>query len=297
MKKNNQEFHRYYNFLISLSYRYLGSFSEAEEIVQEVAIEWLNSNQEEINNPKAWLIRVCTNKSLDALKKAYKKREVYTGTWIPEVLPDSLITWNDHLENQDSLKTSFLILLENLNPKERTVYVLRIVFDYSFKEISEFIELTESNCRKVYQRAKEKIDSKYVKFDSLPKNGYKNLEKLFEYAREGSSEKIANLLHSDSEFWSDGGGKVSATRQIFHDNKKIAHFFATIFHNLSNDKYEYKYEFTKVNSQAGLILSRLDEKGLWKLETIFSFEFINGKIARIFAQRNPDKLMFLKRFI
>lgn len=294
MEDKNQEFQQYYNFLISLSYRYLGSFSEAEDVVQEVAIEWLKHQRDEINHPKAWLIRVCTNKSLDALKKAYKKREVYTGTWLPEILPDSFITWDNELETKESLKTSFLILLENLNPKERAIYVLRIVFEYNFKEIAEFVETSDANCRKIFQRAKSKIEDQKTHYDQSSDMAYENIRALFNFAKEGSSEKIMSLLSTDSEFWSDGGGKASAARQIFYNPNKIAHFFATIFHNLSKDGNTYKFNFIAVNHQPGLVLSKINDQGLWSLETIFSFEFIDDKIARIYAQRNPDKLGFIQ---
>ena len=90
--KGIEIFNSHRSLMISVCYRMLGSFSQAEEVTQEVAIEWLNADQEEILNPKAWMIRVASNKAIDELKKAYKKREVYPGTWLPEVLPDTLIT-------------------------------------------------------------------------------------------------------------------------------------------------------------------------------------------------------------
>lgn len=52
MDKKDKEFQRHYNLLISMCYRIMGSFSEAEEIVQDVAIEWLKCDSDKIQNPK-----------------------------------------------------------------------------------------------------------------------------------------------------------------------------------------------------------------------------------------------------
>jgi RNA polymerase sigma-70 factor (ECF subfamily) len=293
MKDKNAEFQKYYNLLISMSYRMMGSFVEAEDIVQEVAIEWMKTDVESISNEKAWLLRVCTNKAIDCLKKAYKKREVYTGTWLPEILPNSFIVWDNETENKESLNTSFLILLENLNPKERAVYILRSVFEYDFKKISEFTDLKDSNCRKIFERANDKIHDGNKTYDKNDENSLNILEKLFEAAKLGSEERIKELLSRNSEFWSDGGGKVSASRRILDTMQKIGRFLANIFKSLENDEFTYQYEYMLVNYMPGVVLSKQDENGLWKIETIFSFELLDNKIERIYAQRNPDKLRII----
>ena len=289
------EFQQHRSLLIALTYRMTGSFAEAEEIVQDTAIEWLKCDPGKVQNPKAWLMKVCTNKAIDSLKKAYKKREVYTGTWLPEVLPDSLISWGNEIEHKESLHTSFLILLENLKPKERAVFILKEVFEYSFKEIADFTQLTDIYCRKIYQRANDKIKNQKTTFDPKDEGSLVVLKRLFKFACAGSEEGIRDLLSPDSEFWSDGGGKVSAVRTVFYDPQRIARFFANIFKTLSNKNVVYTYEYVFINGLPGLVLSKQSEKGLWDLETLFCFEFSNKKIARIYAQRNPDKLKVMLR--
>ena len=293
--ESDNEFERYYKLLISMSYRMMGSFMEAEDIVQEVAIEWHKTDISRIKNKKAWLIRVCTNKSIDSLRKAYRKRELYPGTWLPEILPNSLITWDDEVEKKESLNTSFLILLENLNPKERAIYVLRAVFEYDFKKIAEFTTLNVSNCRKIFERANIKIINKNNIYDDNNKMSLNILKNFFDSAKLGSEDKIKELLSENSEFWSDGGGKVSAAKDVIKDIQKISRFFSNIFKSLENDEHLYKYEYLLVNHLPGLILSRKDSVGLWRIETIFNFEFINNKVYRMYAQRNPDKLKMIEK--
>ncbi len=92
-----------------------------------------------VENPKSWLTKVCSNKGLDYLKLAQKKREVYPGVWLPDAIPDSLKIWDRFSEGRtpeqtlidsESLTTSFLLLIERLNPEQRVVYLLSEVFDY-----------------------------------------------------------------------------------------------------------------------------------------------------------------------
>jgi len=293
MENKSEIFESYRGPLLSLSYRMLGSLSEAEDVVQDVAISWLEQDASELRNPKSWLIRVCTNKAIDYLKKAYKKREVYSGTWLPDAIPDSLITWETDLERKESLSTSFLILLENLSPKERAVYILRKVFEYSSSETSCFLEISDSSCRKIHERACKKIDERENKYSKNHEKSFELLEEFFSLACSGSKEEITDILHSESEFWSDGGGKASAVSRILYEPVAISVFFANVFSKLPIDSKEYKLEYVFVNSSPGIVLSKIDINLLWNIETIFTFEVKEDRIARIYAQRNPDKLSIL----
>ena len=295
MKDKEDILEKYYRTLIALAYRMLGTFSEAEDIAQEVAIEWHRTDKKLINNPKSWLIKVCTNKSIDHLRKAYKKRELYTGNWLPEILPDSLMYWEtDFLDKKETMRTSFLLLLEKLTPNERAVYLLRIVFEYSFQEVSELTSLESANCRKIFQRASEKLNNdKLNKKKTVAQNDIGIIEKFFELACLGDKESLKNLLSQESVLKTDGGGKVSAARKDIFSSESVARFFATIFKSLNN----IKYDFISVNGELGLIISRQLPTKLWTVETIFSFQVIDGLITNIYAQRNPDKLNFTQTFL
>ena len=91
--------------MIAITYRMLGSFSEAEEVVQDVALEWHKTEADP--NPKAALST--TNKALDALESL--QEEVCQGFGY-QVLPESLIYWENDLEKSESLKASFLLVLK-----------------------------------------------------------------------------------------------------------------------------------------------------------------------------------------
>jgi RNA polymerase sigma-70 factor (ECF subfamily) len=83
------------NFLIAYSFRMTGSLSDAEDIVQDAISECLRYDPNAIQNPRAWMTRICSNKALDLLKSSAKKRNEYIGTWLPDAIPESF-----HLETQ-----------------------------------------------------------------------------------------------------------------------------------------------------------------------------------------------------
>jgi hypothetical protein len=77
---------------------------------------------------------------------------------------------------------------------------------------------------------------------------------------------------------------------------KIAAFFAGLGSSNAFASDDFKLDFATVSSRPGLIISRRLPSGLWSFDTIFSFEIRDEQIARIYAQRNPDKLRALLAF-
>jgi len=292
---------QYRPFLISFAFRMTGSLSEAEDLVQDTFLECAGVPRSEIRNAKSWLTKICANKGIDRLKSAYKKRETYPGTWLPDVIPDSLQIWaslqggespEKALIASESLTTSFLLLAERLTPEERAVYLLSEVFEYSFKEISTFLEKSEEACRKTAQRARAAVLSA-PRFVANSVDSTNLIARFFESAKKGDRSSLMELLSDESEFWSDGGGKVPAAKTILTEPTTIAAFFAGLGSSNAFASGDFKLDFTPVSSRPGLVISRKLPSGLWGFETIFSFEIRDQRIARIYAQRNPEKLQAL----
>ncbi len=86
MQISNEDYQQLKPLLFSISYRMLGSISEAEDIVQETFLKAYQVDEEKLENKKAYLCKMVTNRSLDVLKSARFKREQYVGPWNPEPL-------------------------------------------------------------------------------------------------------------------------------------------------------------------------------------------------------------------
>ncbi len=302
MKKWEPLFIRYRPYLVSFAFRMTGSLSEAEDIVQDTFIECVRINPETIENPKSWLTKVCSNKGLDHLKLAYKKREDYHGTWLPDAVPESLQVWSQlsggetpdrNLILSESLTTSFLLLVEKLTPEERVVFLLSEVFDYGFKEIAGFLEKSEEACRKIAQRARQAVTDGAPKFKNPASNAEALITRFFASAKRGDHQDLMTILDEHSEFWADGGGKVSASHAILRVPSKIADFFKGIHTSKALQSADIRMEYAQVNSRPGFIISRRLADSSWTFDSVMTFEIQDGRICRIYAQRNPDKLRAL----
>ncbi|VDL08057.1 RNA polymerase sigma factor SigJ [Bordetella pertussis] len=83
------DFEPHRRHLYGLAYRMLGSWSEAEDIVQETWLRWREIDPATLDNARAFLSRIATRLCLDVLKSARVRRQVYVGPWLPEPLPDA----------------------------------------------------------------------------------------------------------------------------------------------------------------------------------------------------------------
>ena len=115
--------------LFSLAYRMLGIVSDAEDVVQDVFSHLNDVNLSSIANKKAYLCKMITNRCLDVLKSARKKRETYVGHWLPEPLPCDLREGGEDpqqsMVHREMVSYAVLALLQQLNPVERAVFFLR----------------------------------------------------------------------------------------------------------------------------------------------------------------------------
>ncbi len=84
MNPSLEIFHQYRLRLIGIAYRMLGSRADAEDILQEAYIRWLDADVAALRSPEAWLVTVVTRLSIDRLRLAKKERENYIGEWLPE---------------------------------------------------------------------------------------------------------------------------------------------------------------------------------------------------------------------
>src|ERR1022692_532902 len=79
-------FSEYRNLLFSIAYNMLGVVEDAEDCLQDTYLKWVELKTEEITHPKAFLVKMITNLSINQLKSTRKKREDYIGLWLPEPL-------------------------------------------------------------------------------------------------------------------------------------------------------------------------------------------------------------------
>lgn len=276
----------YRPLLHSIAYRMLGSFSEAEDLVQDVFADYSGLNLNSISNEKAYLVRMVTNRSLNVIQSARMRREVYVGQWLPE--PDVASPEQDpaHLyAEHEELSYALLVMLEKLSAIERAVFILRESLQYDYVEIATCLQIKEGNARKIYSRAKGKLQQERNK---LPANSVKAaplVATFMEAAATGDFEKLITLLTEEAILVSDGGGKVhAAIFAIISKARVIAFLQGVVKRSFLGDAHQ----FAIVNGQMGIIIIKDN-----KPKSVISFQLDEHeqKIERIFVILNPDKLM------
>jgi RNA polymerase sigma-70 factor, ECF subfamily len=205
-----QQFESHRRLMFSIAYRMLGSAAEAEDILQDAYLRYQNAPHSEINSHKAFLSTIVTRLCLNRLEAAQHQRETYIGTWLPEPIltEDESVDALKQIELHESLSMAFLVLLEQLTPLERAVFLLRQVFDYEYSEIAEMIGNDEAACRQLFSRAKKHISANRPRFQSDPEKQREMLEQFVAAVNRGELDGLLGLLADDVTLWADGGGKV-----------------------------------------------------------------------------------------
>jgi RNA polymerase sigma-70 factor, ECF subfamily len=205
-----QPFETHRRLMFSIAYRMLGSAAEAEDILQEAFLRYQSVPGHEIHSPKAFLSTVVTRLCLNRLESAHYQRETYIGTWLPEpILTDNqTLDAGQRIELHESLSMAFLVLLEQLSPLERAVFLLRQVFDYEYAEIASMVGNDETACRQLFSRAKKHILKNRLRFQANPEKHRELLKQFMTAVSRGELDGLLALLSDDVTLWVDGGGKV-----------------------------------------------------------------------------------------
>lgn len=286
--ETEQLYQTYKPLLFSIAYRMTGSVADAEDLVQEAFLTYNRvSGEKVIENEKAYLCKIVMNSSIDKLRSAANKREIYVGEWLPEPLVDE---GNDPAHTylmKESISTAYLLLLQQLTEDERATYLLREVFQYSYEEIAGIVEKSSTNCRQIFHRAKKSMDSRPTT-STLDFQSMKSSVEQFTVAlQKGNIPKMLELLKTDSVFISDGGGKVKAALNPIYTAERIVLLFTGIMKKLPE---KARLEFEVVNGYPGVVVSINDY-----VTYAVSMDFLDDKISRIFMVSNPDKLEHLQK--
>jgi len=277
-------FSRHRPRLKGIAYRMLGSVAEAEDVVQDAWLRWHEAAHDALDSSEAWLVTVTTRIAIDRLRAAKAHRTHYIGTWLPEPLvSDSPATPEQLLGRAEDLSMAFLTVLERLTPEARAAFLLREVFDVDYDEIARTLGKTEAACRQLVHRAKTQ-----VREDDRPKQNVSRdihlrlLGGFAEAAQRGDIHALKALLAEDVAIVSDGGGKVASFGQPVVGGQRVAQIYFAVARRFPG---AVRVEVADVNGAPGL-LRWVD--GV--LESVQSIEWDGERIARIHAQRNPDKL-------
>ena len=264
-----------------LAYRMLGSVSEAEDAVQDAWIRWQRAG-EGVTDPAAWLVRATTRLCIDRLRAAKVERAVYKGPWLPEPLIEPLT--DDPLERAEEVSVAFLLALERLSPLERAVFLLHDVFDQDYAEVAGTLERTEPAIRQLAARARQHVQDARPRFTVDHERMMQLATAFMTASRTADTKTLTELLAQDAIMVSDGGGKRTAALRVLVGREDIIRLLERLRWR-HGPQWVGDITAVRVNGYPGFLIQLEDGPAT------FAFEpGEDGKIAAVYAVRNPDKL-------
>ncbi len=280
--RENDPIAPYRRRLLGLAYRMLGSRSDAEDVVQDAYLRFVDAK--DVRNPEAFLVTIVTRLCLDRLKSAKAQREIYVGPWLPEPVFDTDgLSTEAASELADDLSFALLLSLDRLSPQERAAFLLHDVFDVPFSEIATMIDRSEPACRQLATRARRAVRNERPPPTEAPESHAQLLQAFIEAVASGDLSRLTGLLREDAVALTDGGGRKTAALNPLLGADKIARFFIGVAGKAAGR--EIRIEPAVINGSVGALLYMDGE-----LDHSLSISIDGEKIAAIYLVRNPDKL-------
>lgn len=275
------DFQRERKRLVRLAYRMLGSFSEAEDVVQDAWLKW-EQVEGGVDAPAAYLTRIVTRLCLDQLKSARTRRETYVGPWLPDPLmgstdPDEAIA--------DDITVTLMLAMERLSPLERAAFLLHDVFDVALNDVAVTLSREPAAVRQLASRARKHVQAARPRFSVEAAEANRMTQAFFVAARDGDIAALASLLANEVEIHTDGGGKVLAFRNIIRGLDRALRLFAGL--RRKNATSPTLLHTSVIDGLPGYISI---DRGVVQTTAL---DIRDGRIAAIYIVRNPDKLRHL----
>lgn len=269
------------NLLFTVAYEMLGSAADAEDVLQETWLRWVEVDQAQVVDHRAYLVRITTRQALNRLRTMQRRKEAYVGQWLPEPLLTTPDVAED-VELAESVSMAMMLVLETLSPTERAVFVLREVFDVDYEEIAAAVEKTPAAVRQIAHRARRHVDARRPR-RTVSAGKARAAVEAFRLALETRNlQDLLDVLAPEVVLVSDGGGVKQAALRPVVGAGKVARFYLG---GSAKAGYTVTCELTAVNGSPALVV-RLDGE----IDGIMAVRVEDARISGLYYVRNPEKL-------
>jgi RNA polymerase sigma-70 factor, ECF subfamily len=230
--------------LLGLAYRTLGTFADAEDVVQEAWLRLQRTELTSLDNAAAWLTTVTTRLAIDRLRQQQRSREEYVGPWLPEPIATTV-------EMAESLTAGFLVLLETLGPNERAAFLLVEVFGEPYAQVASILDRSEASCRQLVHRARVRIEEGRPRFKAAPAEAEQVAAAFAQATMSGDVDALLALISDEIQLVSDGGALQHAARRPIVRPDQVARFLLNVLRRLPAG---VTFESSVLNGEPSLIL-------------------------------------------
>ncbi|GAA3936456.1 RNA polymerase sigma-70 factor [Actinomadura viridis] len=274
------------NLLFTVAYEMLGSAADAEDVLQETWLRWVDVDLATVREQRAYLVRIVTRQALDRLRALGRRKESYVGPWLPEPLLTAPDVAED-VELADSVSMAMLLVLEVLAPTERAVFVLREVFDVDYDEIAEAVGRSPSAVRQLAYRARAHVSARRPRGIASPAEIRAALQAFQRAVETGDLQGLLDILAPDVVALSDGGGVRHALLRPIVGADKVARLLAAGWWKRDAAR---SVELVQVNGGPGLLVRVNGE-----IDGVVAVRVENGCVTGAYHVRNPEKLSRVER--
>ena len=281
-----EAFLTYRNLLFTVAYEMLGSAADAEDVLQETWLRWAGVDLGTVRDQRAYLVRITTRQALGRLRTLGRRKESYTGPWLPEPLLTAPDVAED-VELADSVSMAMLLVLETLTPNERAVFVLREVFDLAYDEIAEAVGKSPAAVRQIAHRARAHVAARRPRGVVSAAETRDALEAFQRAAETGDLQSLLDILAPDVVFLGDGGGVVQAVLAPVVGADRVARLLAIGLDRIAGAA---SLQPAQVNGFPALTIRFNGE-----IDTVIAVRIDEGLITGLYAVRNPEKLSRMRQ--
>ncbi|WP_078891210.1 RNA polymerase sigma factor SigJ [Streptomyces sp. NRRL S-350] len=281
------EAHRRY--LGSVAYRLLGSFTDAEDVLQDAWLRWQAADRSAVGDPRAFLTTVVTRLCYDQLGSARARREAYYGEWLPEPAvsctdtPDSPA---DLAERGESVSLALLTVLEQLSPAERAAFVLHDVFAVDFEEIGASLDRSPDAARQLASRARRRVRDGGRRPGGADPAEHRQAVRAFAAAStRGDILALMEVLDPDVVWHADGGGIVRAAVRPVRGADRVARLVTGLVAKWFTPDVATRHAV--VNGEPGLVWY---DRTTGTIGGVLAFTVADGRVTEAFVVVNPEKL-------
>lgn len=295
IEASTEVFVGYRELLFSIVYNLLGTVADTDDVLQETWLSWsakkCRTPYEEIDNPRAYLVRIAVNHALARKAVIKRRRETYVGPWLPE----PLVTRGGDEEpaaepahralQSESVSMALMVVLETLSPLERAVFVLHDVFGYAHAEIAGILDRNPSSVRQLAHRARAHVQARRPRYQADPQVQQQVTERFIDAALGGDLALLMEMLAPDVTMWTDGGGKVrTAGLRPVIGREKVCRLLAGYAGRTPKD---IDIHYRHVNGDPSAVVFSEDSP---YAVLVMDLTPESDQVRGIYAVVNPDKL-------
>jgi RNA polymerase sigma-70 factor, ECF subfamily len=272
-----ERFEQHRTRLRGVSYRMLGSISEADDAVQEAWLRLSRADTTGVNDLGAWLTTVVARICLNTLRSRAARREEPIVSHLPDPIVSAVDSADPEAEalTADSVGLALLIVLDTLTPAERLAFVLHDVFDVPFEQIAAIVDRSEPATRQLASRARRRLRAAAVPDADLAAQ-WELVDAFLAAARDGDFEALLAVLDPDVVLRADVG---AAGSQIVRGAQTVASQ-AIVF-----QRQAYSIRRALVNGAPGAVVFAGDEP-----ISVTGFSIARGRIVEMNILSDPGRL-------